>query len=99
MEMCGYAGEILHVDLSSKQILKEDLDPGLIDLFLGGVGACARLGYDFIPPDVEPMSAENPIIFGTGLLTGTNIPGSSKIPMMTKFPATGIVECGSVGSS
>jgi len=99
MELFGYAGKILYVDLSSGDIRIESESTDFIDLFVGGIGACARLAYDLIPPEVEAISDENTIIIGTGLLTGTNVPGSSKVPMITKFPATGIIEAGSVGSS
>jgi len=95
----GYAGVVLFVDLSTGVVKKEPLDCSLVDHFIGGIGACARLAYDFLVPDVEPLSEENTIIIGTGILTGTSAPGCSKIPLMTKWPATGIIEAGSVGSA
>lgn len=99
MNIFGYAGNILKVDLSTGEIATEPLDPAFIGLYVGGVAASARLAYDLIPPTLEPLSADNPIIIGTSLFTGTLVPGSSKVPMVTKFPATGIIEAGSVGSS
>jgi aldehyde:ferredoxin oxidoreductase len=56
------------------------------------------LAYDLIDPGVDPLSAESTFIIATGLYTGTNVPGSSKVPMVTKFPTTGIIEAGNAGS-
>jgi len=87
----GYAGNILHVDLSSKEIKTEPLDEGLAKNFIGGWGINNKLAYDLIKPKTDPLSPENPIILGTGLLVGTLAPGASKLFATTKFPLNGVI--------
>ena len=83
---CGYAGNILYIDLTSGKVRKEALDPELIRTFIGGYGISNKLAYDLSPPDVTPFSPENLIIIGTGPFAGTLVPGASKVFITTKFP-------------
>ena len=89
MEAFGFAGNILYIDLDSGSTRKEPLDPELIKKFTGGWGINHKLAYDLIPPDVDPYSADNKIIFGVGPFVGTTVPGSSKIFVTSKFPVGG----------
>ncbi|MBM4432481.1 MAG: hypothetical protein FJ025_00560 [Chloroflexi bacterium] len=82
----GYAGKILHIDLSSGQAKEEALKPELIKKFIGGHGISTKLAYDLVPPDVAPLSPENLIIIGTGPFAGTLVPGAAKLFITTKFP-------------
>ena len=59
----GFAGRILHVDLTRGQIRTEPLDADLATRFVGGLGLSARLAYDAITPGTDPLSPENPIVF------------------------------------
>ena len=89
MEIPGYAGSILYVDLTSGQISKEALDPELARAFLGGHGINCKLAYDLIPPNVDPLSPENTIIIGTGPFSGTLVPGSAELVITSKLPLSG----------
>ncbi len=42
-------------------------DPELTELYLGGLGTNAKILWDRVPPEVEPFSPENLLIFATGL--------------------------------
>jgi len=86
MGIYGYAGNILHIDLTSGKEWKEKLNPELIKTFIGGYGITNKLAYDLIPPDVDPLSPENLIIIGTGPFAGTLVPGAAKVFFTTKFP-------------
>ncbi|MFC2021957.1 aldehyde ferredoxin oxidoreductase C-terminal domain-containing protein [Chloroflexota bacterium] len=86
MDICGYAGNILYIGLTSGKVRTEKLDPELIKSFIGGYGISTKLAYDLIPPDVDPLSPENLIIIGTGPFAGTLAPGAAKISFTTKFP-------------
>jgi len=90
MEYCGYAGNILHVDLTNNKIQKEPLDRDLIEKYMGGWGINFMLAYDLLKPNTDPFSPDNPIILGAGPLVGSSVPGSPKICATTKFslPAT-----------
>lgn len=84
MNFYGYAGNILHVDLTSSQCYIEPLDMSLVRKFLGGCGIGERLLYNMLKPGTDPLSPENPIIINAGPLVGTAVPVSSKIQLVTK---------------
>ena len=86
MEIPGFAGSILYVDLTSDRIRKEPLDPELAMAFLGGHGINCKLAYDLVPPDVDPLSPENAIIIGTGPFSGTLVPGSAELVITSNLP-------------
>ena len=87
--MYGYAGTILRVDLSLATIRKEPLPELLAVNFIGGRGFVAKMLYDEIPPNVEPLDPGNILIAATGPLTGHFLPASGKTHFGTKSPATG----------
>ncbi|MFH1834087.1 MAG: aldehyde ferredoxin oxidoreductase N-terminal domain-containing protein [bacterium] len=80
----------LEIDLTRGNIERVATDPGLTALFLGGLGTNAKLMWDRVPPEVEPFSAENLLIFGTGLLAGTPAPGCNRTIVSTISPQTGL---------
>ena len=89
MDYPGYAGGILHVDLSSGEKRREPLDPYLVKAFIGGYGINNKLASDLIPPDVDPLSPDNAIIIGAGPFAGTIVPGAGKIAVTSRFPLNG----------
>lgn len=86
----GYAGKILHVDLTTETTRQEQLDRETAEQFIGGWGVNYRLLWDLLKPGTDPLSPENPLIIGSGALVGTPAPGATKIFATTKFalPAT-----------
>ncbi len=95
--MYGYRGKILRVDLSLAKSIVQELPETLFKKYLGGRGLCARIYYDEIPSNVEPLSPQNKLIFATGPLTGTTVFGGSKCALSTKSPCTGIYLCTNAG--
>ena len=73
------------------------LDPDTARAFIGGYGLNMKLAYDLLPPGVGPLSAENPVILGTGPLTGTVAPASARISVATKFPLGNTIGGGNGG--
>ncbi|MBW1999995.1 MAG: aldehyde dehydrogenase, partial [Deltaproteobacteria bacterium] len=61
----------LEIDLSRGSIEKVATEPELTGLHLGGLGTNAKILWDRVPPQVEPFSPDNLLIFSTGLLGGT----------------------------
>ena len=88
----GWAGKILHVDLSDGKIWDEPLSENLIDGYVGGAGINAKLFYDLTKdnPGMDPFSKENPLIVGVGPVVGTAFPSASRFTMTAKSPLTGI---------
>lgn len=81
-------GYNLEVDLSSGNIEKVETDPAITELHLGGLGTNARILWDRVPPETDPLSPENLLIFGTGLLAGTPAPGANRTIVTTYSPQT-----------
>ena len=78
----------LEVDLTRGSIERVETDPRLTELHLGGLGTNAKLLWDRVPPDVEPFSPDNLLIFAAGLLCGTPAPGANRTIVSTYSPQT-----------
>ena len=85
----GYAGIILRVNLTNKEIVKQELDTDLISQFIGGRGFNVKFLYDEVKPAVDPLGPDNKIIFGVGPCAGTSVPGSQRFNVTSKSPLTG----------
>jgi aldehyde:ferredoxin oxidoreductase len=84
----AYCDRILRVDLSTGSIETTALPAEVMPLILGGKGLGAWLLYTEQPAGVDPLSAENQMIFHTGPLTGTTAPTAGRFGLTTKSPAT-----------
>jgi len=91
-----YGGTILIIDLTSKKISREPTSL-YADKFLGGRGINAKIIYDEVGPGIKPLDPGNVIAFGTGPLTGTLCPGSSRIDVMSKSPVTNLLGNSNMG--
>ena len=80
---------ILRVNLSSSRISREEIPEHLVDAYIGGRGLGAYLLYREVPPGIDPLSAENKLIFLNGPLVGSLVPGSNKVNLTFKSPLTG----------
>ncbi|MFC2014706.1 aldehyde ferredoxin oxidoreductase N-terminal domain-containing protein [Chloroflexota bacterium] len=81
-------GVNLEIDLSQGSIDKVETDPKLSELFLGGQGTADKILWDRVPPDIEPFSPENLLIFSAGILCGTPVPGANRTIVNTFSPPT-----------
>ena len=86
----GETGVNLEIDLSRGNIEREETDPRLTELHLGGQGTAAKILWDRVPPEVEPFSPDNLLIFSTGLLDGTPVPGANRTAVNTFSPQTNL---------
>ncbi|GAB4457639.1 MAG: aldehyde ferredoxin oxidoreductase family protein [Anaerolineae bacterium] len=89
--MEGWMGKILVVDLTSRAIETQPLDMEIARLYIGGRGLGARLLWDLVGPEVEPLAPENVLIFATGPLTASGFQTSNRFSVSTKSPLTGTV--------
>lgn len=78
----------LEVDLSTGNIEKVETDPKLAELHLGGLGTNMKIMWDRVPPETEPFSPDNLLIFSSGLLCGTPAPGANRTIITTISPQT-----------
>lgn len=84
----GYVGRILRVNLSNASFSDFPLTNELAEKYIGGAGMAARILYDELKPGIDPLSAENKIMFLTGPVEGTMIPTSCRIGLYSKSPLT-----------
>ena len=97
--MPGYQGKILRVNLSAGSSVVEELNPDWAGLFLGGKGLGIKYLYEELPSGIDALAPDNKLILITGPFTGTVIPCSGKLSIVTKSPATGtILDC-SIGGT
>ncbi len=83
-------GFILEVDLSRGNIERVATDPKLTKLHLGGQGTAGKILWDRVPPEVEPFSPDNLLIFSAGLMISTPMPGANRTVVNTFSPQTGL---------
>jgi aldehyde:ferredoxin oxidoreductase len=62
-----------------------------MELYLGGQGTAAKILWDMVPPEVEPFSPDNLLIFSTGLLNSTPVPGANRVAVNTFSPQTNLM--------
>ncbi|UCD01369.1 MAG: hypothetical protein JSV23_10915 [Promethearchaeota archaeon] len=98
MELKGYTGNILNVNLTDNKITVRKQNVDDIKHFIGGLGINTKIAAELIKPNIDPLSPENYLIIGVGPLVGTITPGSSRTVGTSKFPATGAIaySCGSM---
>ena len=88
--MPGYDCRVLHFDLSDRRSWVEDVDAADLSKFMAARGGNARLFWREAAEGIDPLGPENPLIFGAGLLTGTNAPCSGRTTVTTKSPVTNL---------
>ena len=85
----GYTRKILRVNLTEGTVKQEELPNGQLRKYIGGAGLAARMLYDELAPGIDPLSADNKVLFLAGPLAGTIAPTGSRIGVYTKSPLTG----------
>jgi benzoyl-CoA reductase subunit BamB len=78
----------LEIDLTRGNIERVATDPNDTELYLGGLGTNAKLLWDRVPPETDPFSPDNLLIFSTGLLVGTPAIGCNRTIVTTISPQT-----------
>ena len=81
-------GYRLEIDLSRGSVEKVENPPGWTQAHLTGQGTAAKLLWDRVPPEVEPFSPENLLIFSAGLLVSTPVPGAHRTVVNSISPQT-----------
>ena len=79
------------VDLSKNKVSFQQTPTLLKKSFLGGRGLNSYYLYNMIEPGIDAFSPENVLIFGTGFLSGTLVPNSSRFNVSAKSPESGIL--------
>jgi len=88
--MYGHHGRILKVNLTTGSIEEDSYDETVARLFLGGNGLAAKLIYEMVPPDADPLGPQNTLVLTVGPLTDTPVWGTSRGHMAAISPMTGL---------
>lgn len=80
---------ILRINLSTKQVSTFRIPVEWERSFIGGTALAARILYQSLTIDLDPLSENAPLLILTGPLTGTYAPATSRFVVCGKSPATG----------
>jgi aldehyde:ferredoxin oxidoreductase len=82
-------GYIAHIDLTTGKVRREPAENYARDI--GGRGRNVALLRELVPPGADALGPENVLIFGTGPVTGTLAPASSRYNVTAKSPLSGFL--------
>ena len=86
----GYIGKMLVIDLNTHTSVVEETNMDDARHFIGAKGLGAKILFDNLPKQTDPLSPGNILIFATGPLTGTSAQTSGRGTVVTKSPQTGL---------
>jgi aldehyde:ferredoxin oxidoreductase len=93
----GSVGKNLEINLSTGKSHKTAVDTTAREMYLGGRGTNTKLFWDRVPPETDPFSSDNLMIFGVGVLVGTLAPGANRTILTTLSPQTNLQTYSSLG--
>jgi len=93
----SWAGKILRVNLTAGTVTPEPLNMDWARAYLGSRGLGSKYLVEEVSPKVDPLSADNKIIWATGPLTGTMASTGGRYTVITKGPLTGAIACSNSG--
>jgi len=87
--MFGFYNMALRVDVTQNAFELQMISDEVLARTLGGKGLATHLLLAHNPPGVDPLSADNHIIFAAGPVAGSSIWGSCRHGVFSKSPQTG----------
>jgi len=81
---------ILKVDITTGETEEYQIPEGWQKDFLGGASLAARILYQHLTPDLDPLSPDAPLLFLAGPMTGTSGPTTGRFVICGMSPATGL---------
>ncbi|HOF29873.1 MAG TPA: aldehyde ferredoxin oxidoreductase family protein [Burkholderiaceae bacterium] len=93
----SWAGKILRVNLTTGTVKSEPLNMDWAQAYLGSRGLGTKYLVEEVDATVDPLSADNKIIWATGPLTGTMASTGGRYTVITKGPLTGAIACSNSG--
>ena len=77
---------VLTIDLSNRTAESAEIALDVVRPLLGGAGVGLHLWAESVPPRVDPLGPENDLVISAGALTGTVMPGCSKMTAICSMP-------------
>jgi aldehyde:ferredoxin oxidoreductase len=87
----GFAGKILHVDLTSGNIVVEQPSEEFYKTYLGGSAMGIYYLFKNTPAGADPLGPENTLTLMISPTTGVSISGNSRMTATAKSPETGLI--------
>jgi aldehyde:ferredoxin oxidoreductase len=84
----GLAGQTVRINLTTGAIRSHPTDEKLYRDWHGGRGITAKILYDEVPRDADPLGPKNLFIMNVGIMSGGLIPGGSKVEFGAISPLT-----------
>jgi putrescine aminotransferase len=94
-----YAGQVLHVNLTNREIQSKPINQDWLKDYIGGWGLAVRYFYDLVDPNTDPLSSENALVIMTGPLCGTLAPTASRTCIVSKSTHTGTIFESNIGGA
>ncbi len=91
--MYGWTGRCLRVNLSQGKHAVEEVDPKLLDKFLGGRGLGVKVYSNEVDPTIDPLGVENKLVFISGPLVGTGAVTGASCNVVTKSALSKTIAC------
>ncbi len=85
------------IDLNRDKIVYREISRSLRGKFLGGRGLNGYYLYNLLDKGVDPLSPDNVLIIGVGLLAGVPCLGSGRFSIMAKSPLTNALGDSNIG--
>ena len=93
----SWTGKILRVNLTHGTVKVEPTNMEWAKAYIGSRGLGTKYLVEEVDAKVDPLSADNKIIWATGPLTGTMASTGGRYTVITKSPLTGAVACSNSG--
>jgi aldehyde:ferredoxin oxidoreductase len=81
---------VLHANLSTGVFTESTVDSNTARRVLGGSGWSAAIIAGKAVADIEPLGADNPLIWTTSPIVGTNLPSAGRFSVSAISPLTGL---------
>ena len=95
----GYAGTVLRIDLSKEKVKKEELSQEECRHYIGGRGRDAKVLFDEVPVNADPLGKDNILCISTGPITGLLGPTTGRVNVAARSPLTGIYGNSNAGTN
>jgi aldehyde:ferredoxin oxidoreductase len=81
---------ILKINLTTQEVAQFDVPREWMYAYLGAASLAARMLYDHLTIDLDPLSPQAPLLWLNGPLTGTAGPAVGRFVICAKSPATNL---------
>jgi len=91
--------KLLEINLTNNTISDKELKEETLKNYLSGSGLAAKILYDELQTNLPSLHPDSPLLFFSGLLTGTPVPTACKLSICARSPLTGIWNEATVGGT